>query len=480
VRGIDVAALAALLGADAAMLDAEIRRAIDVASEFKWRSADLFNGTRKLRIDAATAAALALRCREFPGVEIRAVPAREVDPAIASIAGATRRPWETDLDALRSVDRAAQGLHVYSQEEALVTLIGSTGMEARLDERFRGVPGVLERPPARRGEAQPEPVFLRPVQDGQPFRSTLRREVQVVANEVVQGAVDEPAAAVVLDLADGAIVAAAGRATDPYFRPINPIIPGSVFKLVTAYAALEAGIDPAETLDCHGQGLLRNRQKYKCTHVHGPVGLVEAFEGSCNPYFMTRALDAGPQRMADAYSRLGMDELSGKELGIAAYDGRIRAFNGDLAQFGIGQSKALATPLQVATAYARLAARGRKLVPFVDRDAAPAAGAKDVDPVLAKHAQLLLEASRLVVTGARGTAHDVPELVRLDAAGKTGTADVKISRTEGRNNAWFVGFAPFAAPRYVAVVVRERVNSYGADVAGPEVARLLEAALGER
>jgi penicillin-binding protein 2 len=280
---------------------------------------------------------------------------------------------------------------------------------------------------------------------------------------------------------DGAVVAAAGRAPDPYFRPVTPLTPGSVFKLVTAFAALEAGVSPSATFSCEGTGRLANGQKYTCTHVHGTVDLAQAFEESCNGFFMTRAMDAGPRWMADAYARLGMDVMPRLGMGFSPRDGRILDFGSQTAQLGIGQAHALATPLQVATAYARLATRGRRIVPWLDRDVGPDPASRTSDPEIARHAALLLDAAHRVVVGERGTAHGVAGLLALDAAGKTGTAELDSSLANRKRNAWFVGFAPYDAPRYVAVVVRERLpKGAGATLAGPDVARLLEAALRER
>ena len=80
-----------------------------------------------------------------------------------------------------------------------------------------------------------------------------------------------------------------------------------------------------------------------------------------------------------------------------------------------------------------------------------------------------------------GTAAKVRMLRELDAAGKSGTATPPDrpdrTSTGHENNAWFVGFAPFHEPRYVAAVVLEYSRGHGGDDSGPLVARLLEEAL---
>jgi peptidoglycan glycosyltransferase len=63
----------------------------------------------------------------------------------------------------------------------------------------------------------------------------------------------------------------------------------------------------------------------------------------------------------------------------------------------------------------------------------------------------------------------------LDVAGKTGTAE---TGREGRNDAWFIGFAPAEAPRYAFAVLVEDTEGTGGDVAAPIAASVLRALIG--
>jgi cell division protein FtsI/penicillin-binding protein 2 len=475
--GPDVGALARVLGSGTAVpqlrerLDA-VRRAYD---ERQWRSIDLLPGV-KLPRDVALA--LAARVAEFPGIDVRTEPFRESDEEIRDLAGRADAALDTDVAELTSETRELDGRHRYTRDEVLRLLIGRSGFERRFDEQFRGVPGVVERLPAREGAGSPGEAVVRPVVDGTPLRTTLVRAVQAVANDVVAVRDAPSKSAVVLDVRDGAIVAVASRSDDAYFHAILGVAPGSVFKIVPALAMLEAGIDPAATLDCRRKGQIRPGVPYTCTGEHPGADLSTAFAQSCNHFFMRRAEDVGADRMADAYTRLGFDVTPKLGLGVATNLGVVRDFRTQTAQLGIGQAHALSSPLQVATAYARLASRGRRIVPYLDRDAGPAPGSREVDPVVARHADRLIDAARRVVT--EGTAHRVVELDALEAAGKSGTAEVVVGGGQRKHHAWFAGFAPASAPRYVAVVVHEFVDGHGASDAGPDVARLLEAALRER
>ena len=76
---------------------------------------------------------------------------------------------------------------------------------------------------------------------------------------------------------------------------------------------------------------------------------------------------------------------------------------------------------------------------------------------------------RQVVDDGTGTAANV---AGLDIAGKTGTAE---TGTEGRNDAWFIGFAPVEAPRYAFAVLVEDSEGTGGDVAAPIAAAVVKA-----
>lgn len=479
VPAVDLAALASVLDVTEADLRTELDRVRAEHEKYRWRSIEAF---RETRFTPDVARALAARAADFPGVEARPEPCRDADPEIRELAGGTHVAYDTDVDALTRPERAVDGFHVHTRAEAMRTLVGHSGLEARRDEELRGVPGVLERPPVRRGAPVPEPEVVRAVVDGRPVRTTLRRDVQreaqrVVASSLAAGA--RGAAVVVLDLRDGAVVALTSRSDDPYFRPVVALMPGSVFKLVPALATLASGIDPHATLDCAGRGEVRRGVPYKCTGVHPGADLWTAFGKSCNHYFMRRAEDAGAAALRDAYERLGFAEDVRLGVGVAPKRAFVRRWDVNTAQLGIGQAEALATPLQIATAYARLATGGRRVVPYLDPDVGPSPQSREFDPVLARHAPTLLEAARRTVLD--GTGRNVAALVAVSAAGKSGTAEVEAGGGRRVHNAWFAGYAPHDAPRWVVVVVHERVDrEHGAEFAGPGAGSLLEVALRER
>jgi penicillin-binding protein 2 len=360
---------------------------------------------------------------------------------------------------------------VYTRAEVYSMRFGKSGLEAAFDARLRGEPGT-----ARRDRRSRAPVEMRPVVDGSPLVTTLRRDVQTAAEEVVAAAPGD-GAAVVLDLSDGGVIALASKSKDGLEHAVSAIRPGSVFKLATALALLDAGVSPQETVLCQGKGRLESGRGYTCDGVHGDVAFTAAFAHSCNCYFSTMAERVGPDGMIRACEKLGLDvnprlRLVGSPCGLEPAWGEGSIWRpADIAKIGIGQGKALVSPLQVAVAYGRIATGGRMIEPYLVDEDRPAAAALDAS--VARYAPLIAEAARRVVTS--GTAGGIRELDDVEAAGKSGTGDVVASGKS--NNAWFVAYAPASAPRYVAAVVYEAVPGHGATTAGRPVARLLAEAL---
>lgn len=153
---------------------------------------------------------------------------------------------------------------------------------------------------------------------------------------------------------------------------------------------------------------------------------------------------------------------------------------GDAANFAIGQGDVLATPLQMAVAYAAIANGGTVRTPrlaaaLVDpvsgERARVAAGPAHRAPMTAATDAYLRAGLRRVVTS--GTAAGAFRTMPADwpVAGKTGTGEV----VGKRDTSWFVSYAPASRPRWVvAAVVAQGGN--GSDTAAP-VARAVHLTL---
>jgi len=154
---------------------------------------------------------------------------------------------------------------------------------------------------------------------------------------------------------------------------------------------------------------------------------------------------------------------------------------GDAANVSIGQGDVLATPLQMAQAYAPLATGGTVMTPrltsaFVDpltgavEEVAPKPGpAVPLDPRVGAYVRDALKS--VVTSGTASFGFRGFDLAAWPVAGKTGSAE---SGT-GNDVSWFVSYAPADSPRYVVAVAITQAG-LGSEAAVP-VARTLHETL---
>ena len=273
--------------------------------------------------------------------------------------------------------------------------------------------------------------------------------------------------------------------------------PGSTFKMMTALAALRAGvIGPRDTVHCPGH-LEFGGRKFHCWRAggHGRVDLDKAIAQSCDVYFYEVARRVGIDRIAELCKEFGLGQradipVSAVRSGLVPsikWKAQVRGerwIEGETLNAGIGQGDVLATPLQLAVMTARIAS-GRavkpRLIKSVDGVEATVEPAVEID-LPEGQMQLVRRAMYNVVNGARGTARRSPIVAEeFLMAGKTGTSQVRgISEAERergvtkneelprhlRDHGLFVAFAPYDRPKYAISVVVEHGSS-GSLVAPP-------------
>ncbi len=146
---------------------------------------------------------------------------------------------------------------------------------------------------------------------------------------------------------------------------------------------------------------------------------------------------------------------------------------GDAVNFAIGQGDVLVTPLQLATAYAALANGGTVYRPQVARAVIGPTGAvtwqarpKAVRRLpIDKTTMDFIRSALAGVTRPGGTAYgaftDWPQDA-VPVGGKTGTAEVGLTKTGRQDTSWFAAFAPAGDPQFVVVNMLEQVGTGGA------------------
>ncbi|MFV0491111.1 MAG: penicillin-binding protein 2 [Pseudorhodobacter sp.] len=396
--------------------------------------------------------------------------------------------------------------------------IGKVGVESWMESRLRGRAGN------RRVEVNASGRVMRELgrqegKAGSDIRLTIDADVQ---NYVQARLGEESAAGVIMDVTTGDLVAIAsspsfdpnlfvrGISYDDYnaltendHRPLSnksvqgAYPPGSTFKMITALAALEAGvITPSSTVTCPGFYEVGGR-RFHCWRRggHGKVSLNRSLAESCDVFYYDIAVKTGIENIAAMARRFGLGRRHDIPMS-AITEGLIPDKTwkwerykedwmvGDTVNASIGQGYVLTSPLQLAVMTARIAT-GKAVVPrlvhAVDDVVQPAPSPADlgIDP------QMLLEMRRgmySVSNTQRGTAYSSrvdDKTMRL--AGKTGTSQVRnitaAERARGvvsndqlpwnrRDHALFVAFAPAEVPRYAVSVVVEHGGG-GSTAAAP-------------
>ncbi len=336
---------------------------------------------------------------------------------------------------------------------------------------------------------------------GQDLVLTIDRRIQFVAEQVLANALGRYAAEagtiIVIEPDTGAILAMASLpaydpnryATSDEALLVDPAIskqyePGSVFKVITMAAGIDAGLITPDTVITdtsvleYGDQIIQNWDKTGL----GPITITETLRRSRNIPTAQVAIQMGESLFYQYVRRFGFGELTEVDLanespGTVKVPGNSLWSQSDLATNSFGQGLAV-TPLQVATAISVIANGGMLMRPHVAE-------------ALVYQGQVLKPGSTVVrrvikpetATTMRDMMVDVvsqgTRTARVDGytvAGKTGTAQIAIEGgyhlTQTIHS--FVGFVPAENPRFVALVKldKPRAFAWAESTAAPSFAEL--------
>jgi cell division protein FtsI/penicillin-binding protein 2 len=225
--------------------------------------------------------------------------------------------------------------------------------------------------------------------------------------------------------------------------------PGSTAKVVASAAALEERvITPTERIQCRRVPRLLG-EAYHCSHppASHPCDLADALANSCNYFFSELSTRLSSSVLAHWYAAFGFGAAGEDTLPGEVH---VRDNAREKALAVLGQQGVSATPAQVFLAYSAIAMHGE-----VFRLIAPGQNqAPSIDRVVSLRketiAALAAGLRECVVSGiGRGAAVE-----GVEVAGKTGTAPALDGSRS--THAWFVGYAPVAAPEVALVVFLKR------------------------
>jgi cell division protein FtsI (penicillin-binding protein 3) len=373
---------------------------------------------------------------------------------------------------------------------------GQEGLELAYDHWLSGMPGAKKVIKDRLGRIVEDLELIRPASAGKNLRLSLDRRIQYLAYRELKAAVTKHRArsgsVVVLDPYTGEVLAMVNQ---PAFNPNNRLTltvdwtrnraatdvlePGSTVKPFVVAAAMESGLFEPETVIQTSPGWYMVRgHTIQDEHDYGRLDLGGVIRKSSNVGATKIALALTPGALWESYRRAGFSESTGsgfpgEALGaLSSYQGWGEFERAALA-FGYGLA---ATPLQLARAYAAIAAEGlRPDVSYTIVEQAERAR------VMSEDAALQLRHMLEGVVSVAGTA-PMAGVEGYRIAGKTGTVHKSTpgGYAKDRYISIFAGLAPVSQPALVAVVViDEPANGayFGGLVAAPVFSRIMDGAL---
>ena len=387
--------------------------------------------------------------------------------------------------------------------------IGVEGLELLYNQKLVGRKGYRQtkRDALGREMVALEEKFIPPI-NGAKLILTIDQYIQYLTEQALDDAFHkdkaESAIAVVMDPRTGEILAMASRPTfDPNRldqsdvshrrnRTITDIFePGSVFKIVTATAALnENKVTLNDIFNCeHGEWRVRPNRVIHDVHPYGQLTFPEVLIKSSNIGTVKIGMRLGEKTLYDYIKRFGFGERTGIDfpgevVGILRPPDKWSKFS--ITSIPFGQEVA-ATAIQMLRAISVIANNGRVVRPYILKEIQDAEGISVFkrepivsEPVIKPEvAQTMTQILEHVVTEGTG---DRAKIDGVRVAGKTGTAQ-KLEPGGGYSHKHFVGsfigYAPADNPTLVMIVSINDPHPYyyGGTVAAPVFKEVVEKSL---
>jgi len=461
------------------------------------------------------------------GALVQATEIAESRPGVAIRAGAIRRfkygkmashllGYVGEINSVELRTRRSSGY-------ALGDPIGKVGLEKQYDSVLRGKKGSDQIHIDVLGRTVTQ-YQLRPSTAGPDLYLNLDAQLQLTAEKALgetlaslekQNGERSGGTVVVMDVKTGAVRALASLPQydprpfargikgkeyqalleDPGFPLVNRMIhsafsPGSTFKMITASAALQAGLCTVSSqFYCGGSFGPAN-----CfvRSGHGGISFEDSMAHSCDVVYYRLGFEMGIAHLRKYCALYGLGTPTGIDLpneteGLLpspAWKQKVwqdRWYDGDTINMSIGQGFLLVSPLQMAVVTAAVANGGYVVRPTLAKRAVARNGAITLEPephrekvpVKPEFLAAVRRGMRGAVTHGTSVATDLPQ---VKVAGKTGTVEnsPSIHNRHGRNHVWFVSFAPYDDPEVTVVVFLEKSHGYGGSLAAPIARKVYE------
>ena len=260
--------------------------------------------------------------------------------------------------------------------------------------------------------------------------------------------------------------------------------PGSIFKMVTATAALETGAASlSDSFTCGGYAIVADR-RIRChkTTGHGTQTFTQTVMNSCNPAFIEWGRRVGVDNFYKYMGKLGLLEKTGIDIaGEASTIVHKQESVGEveLATMSFGQSFQI-TPMQMLRAAAAIVNGGKLVTPhfgvklsdYLGNTVQEFAYDTQYSAILNQTSDTMRDILRQVVEEGGGKKAYIEG---FSIGGKTATSQ-KLPRGSGKYIASFIGFAPTDNPKVIAMCIIDEPQGvyYGGTIAAPVIKELYE------
>ncbi|MCD8383854.1 MAG: penicillin-binding protein [Clostridiales bacterium] len=440
---------------------------------------------------------------------------KEEDLSGVEIKSTTQRVYQTTYAAhllgqvgLISAEDWDEGENYQAQGYSMDATVGISGVEYAFESYLRGTSGTVQRVTSLDGNLLSESYVEEP-EAGNTVTLTLDIGLQEAVEQALEQYTEEinegegGSAAVVIDISDGSVLAAASWPTydisqyrtlyselasdegNPLFNRafLGTYAPGSTYKMVTATAGLNTGVITADsTINCTGY-MDYYGTTFRCWYyrqyglTHGLETVTEALRDSCNIFFYTVGSQVGIETLTEYAQSYGLGVSTGIELaestGVNAgpeYSDQMGTvwYPGNTLSAAIGQSDNQFTPLQLCNYIATLVNGGNRYSVHLLKSVTTAKDGEVVaeyEPEVVNTVELadddraaILEGMAEVVESTATVQEAFASLTEqgIQVGAKTGSAQVS-----GQENAngLFVCFAPYDDPEIAVCVAVEKGGS---------------------
>lgn len=509
---------------------AELTELMSITDEEKESFFNTLKGQRRFKpvalrtqLSEEDVALFSAQKHRFPGVSIEARLSRHYPFAdtLTHVLGYVAKINKKDLQKLVEAGQEANYAATYD--------IGKLGIEKYHEDILHGTVGYQQVEVNNQGRII-RTLSVDPPVPGKDIVLNLDIEMQQEAQKALEG---QRGAVIVTNARTGGVLAMYSNPSyDPNLfvhgissrnysallnSPDRPLInratqgqypPASTIKPHLGLLGLEAGvITPETTINDTGRYQLPN-----VSHVwrdwkrwgHGEVNVTHAIEVSCDTFYYDLAYKLGIDRISDMMSEFGFGDFTGIDLyeesdaNMPSRGWKRARFNqpwyiGDTIPVGIGQSYWTTTAIQLNNSINTLINHGIRYVPQILRGYMHENGdieleaLKTLRPIVLKNDNnwnIALHGMYLVVNGEHGTARTPFKDTPYVSAGKSGTAQLfTVGQNERykeedvaerlRDNAMYVGFAPFDDPEISVTVVVENAGG-GSSNAAPIARKMMD------